>query len=147
MLTSNAATEPLTEIARRHRDNPDEMRSASVAALRAAGIAPEVLNRLDRVFVFQQLEGLDVARVAALEIEGMIRQYDLSVVEGGIDAQVLFGLMLRQERMGASASARDLVRTIEEQISDSLITAKQHGAKAVSLVGAEDGSVRAMPAL
>ena len=147
VLTSNAATEPLTEIARRHRDNPDEMRAASVAALRAAGIAPEVLNRLDRVFVFQQLEGLDVARVAALEIEGMIRQYDLSVVEGGIDAQVLFGLMLRQERMGASASARDLVRAIEEQISDSLITAKQHGAKAVSLVGAEDGSVRAVPAL
>jgi len=45
MLTSNAATEPLTEIAQRYRDSPDEMRSASIAALRAAGIAPEVLNR------------------------------------------------------------------------------------------------------
>lgn len=45
MLTSNATTEPLTEIAQRYRDSPDEMRSASVAALRAAGIAPEVLNR------------------------------------------------------------------------------------------------------
>jgi ATP-dependent Clp protease ATP-binding subunit ClpA len=147
VLTSNAATEPLTEIVRRYRDNPDEMRSASIAALRAAGIAPEVLNRLDRVFVFQQLEGLDVARVAALEIEQMIRNYDLSIVEGGIDAQVLFGLMMRQERLGASASARDLVRTIEEQISDSLITAKQRGAKSVSLVGADDGSVQAVPAL
>ena len=122
------------------------MRAASVAALRAAGIAPEVLNRLDRVFVFQQLEGLDVARVAALEIEAMIRSYDLNVVEGGIDAQVLFGLMMRQERMGAAGSARDVVRAIEEQISDSLITAKQGGAKAVSLMSAADGSVRAVPA-
>lgn len=146
ILTSNAATEPLTEIARRYRDSPDEMRGASIAALRAAGIAPEVLNRLDRVFVFQQLEGLDVARVAALEIEAMIRNYDLAIVEGGIDAQVLFGLMLRQERMGAAASARDLVRTIEEQISDSLITAKQRGARAVRLVGLPDGSVEAVPA-
>lgn len=38
MLTSNAATGPLTEIAQRYRDSPDEMRSASTAALRAAGI-------------------------------------------------------------------------------------------------------------
>ena len=146
VLTSNAATDSLTEIARRYRDSPDEMRSASVAALRAAGIAPEVLNRLDRVFVFKQLEGLDVARVAALEIEAMIRSYDLAIVEGGIDAEVLFGLMVRQERLGAAASARDLVRTIEEQISDSLITAKQDGAAAVRLVGAEDGAVRAVAA-
>ncbi len=45
MLTSNAATEPLTAIAQCYRDSPDEMRSASIAALPAAGIAPEVLNR------------------------------------------------------------------------------------------------------
>ncbi len=130
MLTTNAATEPLTEIAHRHWD-PDEMRAASIAALRAAGMAPEVLNRLDRVFVFRQLEGLDVARVAAIEIEAMIRGYGLEVVEGGIDA---------------AASARDLVRSIEEQVSDSLITAKQHGARAVSLVGTDDGLIDAVPA-
>ena len=146
MLTTNAATEPLTEIAQRHWDNPDEMRAASIAALRAAGMAPEVLNRLDRVFVFRQLEGLDVARVAALEIEAMIRGYGLEVVEGGIDAAVLFGLMQRQGRMGAAASARDLVRSIEEQVSDSLITAKQHGARAVSLVGTDAGLIEAVAA-
>ncbi len=145
VLTTNAATEPLTEIARRDWD-PDEMRAASIAALRAAGMAPEVLNRLDRVFVFRQLEGLDVARVAALEIEAMIRGYGLEVVEGGIDAAVLFGLMQRQGRMGAAASARDLVRSIEEQVSDSLIMAKQHGARAVSLVGTDGGLIEAVPA-
>lgn len=142
VLTSNAATEALTAIADRHAGDPDEMRRASVAALQAAGIAPEVLNRLDRIFVFRRLEGLDVARVAALEIEAMIRNYGLGIADGGIDAAVLYQLMQRQDRMGASASARDLVRAIEEQISDSLIAAKQKQAKSVALV-AHDGRVEA----
>ena len=41
----------------------------------------------------------------------MIRGYGLQAVEGGIGAAVLFGLMQRQGRMGAAASARDLVRS------------------------------------
>ena len=38
------------------------------STLRAAGFAPEVLSRIDRIFVFEPLAGLDIARVAALEI-------------------------------------------------------------------------------
>ena len=41
----------------------------------------------------------------------MIRGYGLQAVEGGISAAVLFGLMQRQGRMDAAASARDLVRS------------------------------------
>lgn len=142
MLTSNAATEALTAIAARHAAEPEEMRRASIAALQAAGIAPEVLNRLDRLFVFRRLEGLDVARVAALEIEEMIRNYGLGIADGGIDPAVLFDLMQRQDRLGAAASARDLVRSIEEQIGDSLIDAKQKQAKSVVLVS-RGGQVQA----
>lgn len=138
LLTTNAATDELGELASRLRDDADEMRRTSVDALRSAGFAPEVLNRLDRVFVFARLEGLDIARVAALEIEGMIQNYGLGIADGGIDPRVLFGLIQRQERLGGSASARDLVRTIEEAISDSLISAKQARAKRVVLVAHQD---------
>ena len=134
MLTSNAATDELTAIGNRYAADPDEMRRASMIVLRQAGFAPEVLNRLDRVFVFRSLAGLDVARVAALEIENMIENYGLQVAEGGIDPVVLFEMMQRQERMGASASARDLARSIEETISDSLISARQKKATKVALV-------------
>ncbi len=147
VLTSNIATEALTEIATLHGSDPDRMRSETVEALRAAGFAPEVLNRLDRIFVFRKLEGLDIARVAALEIEAMIGSYGLAVETGGIDPGLLFAVMQRQERLGASASARDLMRSIEDMISDSLITAKEAGAKQVRVVGGTDGTpVRAEPA-
>jgi ATP-dependent Clp protease ATP-binding subunit ClpA len=140
MLTSNAATDELTEIGNRHGGDPDEMRRTSMIVLRQAGFAPEVLNRIDRVFVFRSLRGLDVARVAALEIEAMIENYGLKVAEGGIDPVVLFEMMQRQERMGVAASARDLARSIEETISDSLISARQKKAKTVALV-ADGGKV------
>jgi ATP-dependent Clp protease ATP-binding subunit ClpC len=134
MLTSNAATDELMDVCNRNVGNPDEIRRASMIVLRQAGFAPEVLNRLDRVFVFRSLSGLDVARVAALEIEAIIENYDLRVAEGGIDPTLLFDMMQRQTRMGAAASARDLARSIEETISDSLIAAKQKKAKTVALI-------------
>ena len=139
MLTSNVATEALGEIADRFAADPDAMRAASVDALRAAGFAPEVLNRLDRIFVFRSLAGLDVARVAALEIEAMIGSYGLEIAAGGIDPLLLFEVMERQDRLGQGASARDLVRSIEEMVSDGLIEARQKGARCVSLERGEHG--------
>jgi ATP-dependent Clp protease ATP-binding subunit ClpC len=134
VLTSNAATDELTDVHNKNRDNPDEVRRVSMIVLREAGFAPEVLNRLDRVFVFHSLSGLDVARVAALEIEAIIENYGLKVAEGGIDPALLFDMMQRQQRLGAVASARDVARTIEETISDSLISAKQKKARTVALI-------------
>ncbi len=133
MLTSNIATEALGEIADRYAEDPDGMRGASVEALRLAGFAPEVLNRLDRIFVFRPLAGLDIARVAALEIETMIGSYGLEIAAGGIDPALLLEVMQRQDRLGQGASARDMVRSIEEMVSDGLIEAHQKGAHCVRL--------------
>jgi ATP-dependent Clp protease ATP-binding subunit ClpA len=141
ILTTNAAVETLSELSRQYASDPDQLRRSAVEALRAAGFAPEVLNRIDRIFVFEPLSGLDIARVASLEIERMIAGYGLTVAEKGIDPQVLLDLMKRQTKMGANASSRDLTRAIEESIADSLIAAKQKGATAVALVQHGDSVV------
>ena len=50
----------------------------------------------------------------------------------------------------AQASSRDLTRAIEESIADSLIAAREKGAKAVALVKGPDGvraEVAAAPAV
>jgi ATP-dependent Clp protease ATP-binding subunit ClpA len=138
VLTTNAATDTLQGLLATYASEPDELRRASVAALREARFAPELLNRIDRIFIFKLLTGLDIARVAALEIELMIKSYGLNVAPGGIDPELLFEMIRRQSRLGAGASSRDLVRAIEESISDSLIDAKQKGHTRVSLVASED---------
>jgi ATP-dependent Clp protease ATP-binding subunit ClpA len=141
ILTTNAAVDTLAELSRQYAGDPDTLRTSAVSALLNAGFAPEVLSRIDRIFVFEPLAGLDIARVAALEIERMIAGYGLSVADGGIDPQVLLDLMSRQKKMGVSASSRDLTRAIEESVADSLIAAKEKGASAVSLVHGASGVV------
>lgn len=144
VMTTNAATDVLQLLSAAHANDPDELRRTSTNALREAGFAPEVLNRIDRIFIFKGLTGLDIARVTALEIEAMIKGYGLDVSAGGIDPEVLIGMMRRYGRQGDAASSRDLVRSIEESIADSLILAKQNGHTRVSLVS-DDGSVCARP--
>jgi ATP-dependent Clp protease ATP-binding subunit ClpA len=133
VLTSNAATEKLTEFARTYVHDQDELRRASVNALKEARFAPEVLNRIDRIFVFRALDGLDVARVCALEIEDVIRGYGLEVVNQGIDPKIIVQLMERYRRLGNIGSSRDLTRAVEEAIADSLIQARQQGFDAIEL--------------
>jgi hypothetical protein len=49
--------------------------------------------------------------------------------------------MRRQQRIGSGASSRDLVRSVEESLADTLIDAKQHGHTKVALVSAEGGII------
>lgn len=51
--------------------------------------------------------------------------------------------MRRQSRMGDGASARDLVRSIEDMISESLIVARQQGASMIRIIKDDDGTITA----
>lgn len=145
ILTTNAATDTLQALQQSSGGDGDALRRASTIALHEAGFAPEVLNRIDRIFIFKTLTGLDIARVTALEIETMIRGYGLDVAAGGIDPDILLDLMRRQQKLGIGSSSRDLVRSVEESIADTLIDARQRGYSKVSIIGRE-GSVLAQPA-
>lgn len=134
IITTNAGMEALDELQSRLENEAEELRKVSTNVLLENGIAPEVLSRIDRIFIFRRLHGLDVARVTALEIEAMIGSYGLLVREGGIDPEVLWKFMETQEKLAAHGSSRDLVRSIEESIADSLIEQKQAGQTSISLL-------------
>jgi ATP-dependent Clp protease ATP-binding subunit ClpA len=142
ILTSNAATDTLIQLQKDFADDADALRLASVNAMREQSFAPEVLSRIDRIFVFKPLDGMDVARVCALEMEAMIEGYGMRVADGGIDAEIIIALMQRYKRLGNSASSRDIVRTLEESIADSLIQARQKGYDTIEL-RLQDGKVSA----
>lgn len=138
VMTSNAAVDALAEATDRLADRPDELRTAAISILKEAKFRPEVLSRIDRIFVFRKLEGLDVARVAALEVETMIGSYGLELAEGGIDVELLFSIIEKDKAMGVNATSRDILRAIEEQIADGLIETKQRGAKRVAIIWEDD---------
>jgi len=133
ILTTNAASRRVGEIARDHAQDPVEMDRLIKGALGDAQFAPEVLSRIDEVFAFKALAGLDIARVVALEMEQLARQYGLGIAEAGIEPRVLLDAVgVLQGR--SDGSVRDIARAIERQITDGLIDARAKGARRVRLV-------------
>lgn len=133
VITTNAAVEKLDELSNQFADSPEELRRSATTALWESGFAPEVLSRIDGIFVFKRLRGLDVARVAALEIASMIHSYGLEPEREGISSEFLFDIIQRLEKMGTTATSRDLTRLIERHIADQLIAIKQSKYKKVRL--------------
>jgi ATP-dependent Clp protease ATP-binding subunit ClpA len=133
IMTTNAAARRIGEIVREHKGTVDEMNKMVKQSLAEANFAPEVLSRIDAVFAFKPLAGLDIARVVALEMQAATRQYNMEIVEGGIDVDILLDSIeaLSKEQKGG---VRDIARAIEQQMADGLIDAKTIGAEFVRFV-------------
>ncbi len=137
ILTTNAASRQIGEIVNSVTDTDERDRLAK-AALQDAQFAPEVLSRIDDVFCFRPLAGLDVARVVALEIERLAEQYSLTIEDGGIDSAILLRAI---EEMGQhmDGGVRDVARAIEREVSDGMIDARSAGATHIRV--ADDNGV------
>jgi ATP-dependent Clp protease ATP-binding subunit ClpA len=144
ILTTNAAARRIGELARDHRGTQEELDRVVKSALADAQFAPEVLSRIDEVFAFREMKGLDIARVVALEIEAITKQYDLAIAEGGIDPQILLAAIDKVTETGAKGGVREISRAIEKRIADGLVDAKLAGASRVRLV-ADGEKVRVVP--
>ena len=133
IMTTNAAARRIGEIVREHKGTLDEMNKMVKQSLAEANFAPEVLSRIDAVFAFKPLQGLDIARVVALEMQAATRQYKMEIVDGGIDVQILLDSIeaLSKEQKGG---VRDIARAIENQMADGLIDAKTMSAVYVRFV-------------
>lgn len=132
ILTTNAASRRIGELAREHEGDPEALDRLVKSTLRDAQFAPEVLSRIDEVFAFHELRGLDIARVVALEIEDLAGQYGLEIEDGGIEPAILLdAIEALSDRM--EGGVRDIARAIERQVSDGMIDARSAEAGAVRL--------------
>jgi ATP-dependent Clp protease ATP-binding subunit ClpA len=141
ILTTNAASRRVGEMAQAHKGPLEDLSLMIKSTLADAQFAPEVLSRIDEVFAFRPLRGLDVARVVALEIERLVQQYGLEIEDGGIDPAILLGAIAKFGDH-AQGGVRDMTRALERQITDSVMDAKTQGATKIRL-RADGASVRA----
>jgi ATP-dependent Clp protease ATP-binding subunit ClpA len=144
VLTTNAASRRIGELAREHTGSPEDLDRVVKSSLADAQFAPEVLSRIDEVFAFREMRGLDIARVVVLEIEGITKQYDLEIANAGIDPQILVDAIDKVEEPGAKGGVREISRNLERQIADGLVDAKLAGASRVRFVP-EGEKIRVIP--
>jgi ATP-dependent Clp protease ATP-binding subunit ClpA len=132
ILTTNAASRRIGELLDDFRGTPEERARLIKQALLDAQFAPEVLSRIDEVMAFRPLTGLDIARVVALEIEGLAAQYGLTIAAGGIDHHILLDAITRMQGH-LDGGVRDISRAVEAQVTDGFIDARASGAREVVL--------------
>jgi ATP-dependent Clp protease ATP-binding subunit ClpA len=123
VATTNAAADRVGELARGITDR-DKLLTAVHNVLKEAGFPPGLLSRVDEVFVFNPLQGLDLARVAIIQIVNIVASYGLDLDEGGIDDMILFEAMQRAEVLQTAGGVRAVIRALEKRIADVLIEAR-----------------------
>ncbi|MCB1520794.1 MAG: ATP-dependent Clp protease ATP-binding subunit [Hyphomicrobiaceae bacterium] len=131
VLTVNAGSRQIAEKARDKSVSQDDLNKFARNALQDAQFAPEILSRIDDVFAFRELEGLDIARVVALEIQKKAREYGLEIAGKGIDPKILLGAIEEFTKNKPDGGVREIARHLEEKIADGLINAKSSGARKV----------------
>lgn len=144
VLTTNAGAARIAELSRNPDITQDELNRLVKSALLDAAFAPEVLSRIDDVFAFRDLAGLDIARVVALEIERKAHEYQLEIAHQGIDPAILMEAIKTFTETKPKGGVRDITRQIEDRIADGLIEAKAGNAHQVR-IEAHDSAVRVIP--
>jgi ATP-dependent Clp protease ATP-binding subunit ClpA len=133
ILTTNANQREIGELVASHAGTTDELnrKVKDMLSVGEKALAPEVLSRIDTVFAFRPMKGIDIAYVVALQIEKLAKSYGLEVAGGGIKKEILLDAVERLEKIGTKGGVRDIAREIEEKVADGLIDAKASGAKEV----------------
>jgi ATP-dependent Clp protease ATP-binding subunit ClpA len=143
ILTTNAAHREIASLVTQYASDRDGLSDACKRALRGH-INEAALDRVDRVFPFLPLRGIDLAYVIAQQIESGVKAYGIDIAEKGLDYRVLLGTIEQAAKRGVE-DYREIRRMLERTINPQLVDLKERGVKAVRLIQDDDG-VKVIPA-
>jgi ATP-dependent Clp protease ATP-binding subunit ClpC len=143
ILTSNAEAEAIGKLQEEMEDY-HEMVNAVKSHLAATGkFRPEIVGRIDRVYVFKPLAGMVMAEIVALKMTGLAKEYGLEITY--VDPRIILDAMQRGNKL-KKFGVRELDREIGNMLGEALLAAKQAGGKRVKLDIKEDGVMAISPA-
>lgn len=144
ILTSNAEFEAIGKLQEQMADDPQEMLNAVKSHLADTKIfRPELLSRVDKIYVFKPLEGIVIAEIAAMKMVGLAKDYDLELAY--VDPQIIVDAMNKGNKL-SKFGMRALSTVIDEMLGEGMMDAKDAGAQRVRLDVDEDGTFSISPA-
>lgn len=143
VMTTNAASKEIADLSKTVEDRDQRLKAVN-DALKEAKFRPEVLSRIDRVFAFDPISGLDNARLAIVQIRSLAKSYGLDLVEDdrAIAPEVLFDVIERSGLLQEAGGVRAVIRALEEHLSDGMIRVKENGSRHVRVAFDEDEGLR-----
>lgn len=142
ILTSNAHAEQIVSVIRGITDYHDLVGAIKSYLADAKVFRPEVLGRIDKVYVFKPLQGLVIAEIALLKIERLAREFGLEV---RFVAPELILQALEANVKVSKFGIRELERILFDLFAGHLAAARDQGAPAVSFEVGADGKIACNP--
>jgi ATP-dependent Clp protease ATP-binding subunit ClpA len=143
ILTSNAHAEAIGKIQAEMSDYHEMLNAVKGELAEAKVFRPEILGRIDKVYVFRPLEGMVVAEIALLKISKLAREYGLEVEF--VAPELIVRALMANEKV-SRFGIRELERILFDLFANQFIDAKEGGAKRVRIDVDDDKNVRVTPA-
>lgn len=140
VLTSNARQEEIGKIVAAVAD-PIEQAKAVRDELKAGGFPPEVLGRMDGIYPFVPLDRTALIRIVGKFLQGFARDAGVEIVS--VDYALLIDLVTQAETL-RSYGVREVVRRVENAVTDGLLAIKDDGYKRAA-IKVIDGHVDVQP--
>lgn len=129
VLTSNAQAEAIGKIQREVKDYFELVNAIKSYLADAHVFRPEILGRIDKVYVFKPLEGMVIAEIALLKIEKLGKDFGLGV---SFVAPELVMQALESNVKVSKFGIRELERIVFDLFAKQMVDARAKGAAAVS---------------
>lgn len=144
LMTSNAAHKALGAIYEQYKEDPAALTRATKDELQSY-FAPEFLARIDLVTSFSPLDARARSKVIAQHAGRIARQYDITLAS--VDGEFVSQALIQWQAL-EGYGAREILRWLEEVISDPIIEAKKKNITIVDLFwknGAASVAAATMP--
>lgn len=138
ILTSNAHAEQIGKIQSELSDYHEMLNAVKSYLADSKVFRPEILGRIDKVYVFQPLHGVVLAEVALLKISKLADEYGLKVQF--VAPELIMQALLKNEKI-SRFGIRELERIVFDMFASHFAESKEHGAAAVALEVASHGSI------
>ena len=138
ILTSNAHAEQIAQIQAEARDYYEMVNAIKSYLAESKVFRPEILGRIDKVYVFQPLEGLVVAEIALLKLSKLASEYGLHIEF--VAPELIVEALAANEKL-TRFGIRELERIVFDTFAAQLIEAKDRGISQIELLRDEQGKV------
>ena len=138
IFTSNAHAEQISRIQSEVSDYHEMVNAVKGYLADSQVFRPEILGRIDKVYVFQPLQGMVVAEVALLKIATLAGEYGLAV--DFVAPELIMRALLANEKV-SRFGIRELERILFDMFAPKLADVKEHGTRRVSFDVDAEGNV------
>jgi ATP-dependent Clp protease ATP-binding subunit ClpA len=142
ILTSNAHAEQIGKIKAEVSDYHEMVNAVKSYLADSQVFRPEILGRIDRVYVFQPLEGMVIAEIALLKLGKLGKEYGVKVQF--VAPELLLQALVAGQKV-SRFGVRELDRVIFDMFAMRLTEAKEDGVKEVTIDVGDDGLPRVTP--